>query len=217
MLTTSTAVADDGVRMDNRTLARVAVLAPIPAIVLEPITASAYFRTKDGKTSGDPSWISAWSDPLQRHLHGPFHLGLGRHGLPDLRQGVRAGLRRDARGGRADPAHRPGRWALRLGAQGRGRRVCARPAGDHRRVLEPVVRPSFIALSVPSILLLFILSPFLGAWMLRNRIGSRLGAWMVALTMLGIIGMTVLGGHLGFAVIYLSVGWMLQVRALPLN
>lgn len=77
--------------------------------------------------------------------------------------------------------------------------------------------PSFIALSVPSILLLFILSPFLGAWMLRNRIGSRLGAWMVALTMLGIIGMTVLGGHLGFAVIYLSVGWMLQVRALPLN
>ncbi|MDQ1605072.1 MAG: hypothetical protein QOE01_2917, partial [Actinomycetota bacterium] len=39
--------------MDNRTLARVAVLASIPAIALEPLTASAYFRTKDGKSSGD--------------------------------------------------------------------------------------------------------------------------------------------------------------------
>lgn len=37
---------------------------------------------------------------------------------------------------------------------------------------------------------------------------------MIALTMPGIIAMTILGGHLGFAVLWLSAAWILQARAL---
>jgi hypothetical protein len=202
--------------MDNRTLARVAVLASIPAIALEPLTASAYFRTKDGKSSGDPSWIAAWSEPLQRHLHGLFswgsadtvYLTYGK-GFALAFAGMLAAvvLMR-----RAAPTAGTGRfgWAPKASLVAYSLAL----AGVFGEYWTPWTDQAFVGLSLPGILLLFTVSPFLGAWMLRNRIGSRVGAWMVALTMLGIIGTTALGGHLGFAVIYLSVAWMLNVRAL---
>jgi hypothetical protein len=37
---------------------------------------------------------------------------------------------------------------------------------------------------------------------------------MVALTLPGIVGLTLLGGHLGFALIWLSVSWALHGHAL---
>ncbi len=37
---------------------------------------------------------------------------------------------------------------------------------------------------------------------------------MVAFTLPGIVGLTILGGHLGFALIWLSVSWALHGQAL---
>jgi hypothetical protein len=37
---------------------------------------------------------------------------------------------------------------------------------------------------------------------------------MVTLTLPGIVGLTILGGHLGFALIWLSVSWALHGQAL---
>ncbi|MCW2570122.1 MAG: hypothetical protein JWO88_180 [Frankiales bacterium] len=201
--------------MENTTLARIALLAPIPAIVLEPVTASAYFRTKDGKTSGDPSWISAWTTPLQEHLHGAFtwasadtvYLTYGKvfaFAFAGMLCALVA-LRRqdDAPIGRF-------RWSWRAATIAYGVAL----VGIVGEYYTPWTDIAFVALSLPAILLLFIVSPFLGARLLRQRVGSCVGGWMVALTMPAIIGMTALFGHLGFAVIWLSTAWMLHARTL---
>lgn len=199
--------------MDNHTLARVAVLAPIPAIVLEPLTASAYFRTEAGKSSGDPSWISAWSEPLQRNLDGLFTWASNNtvymtYGKPFALAfaGMLAAL--VLMRGSAPAGGRFG-WAPKA-AVGVYSLLVLGVIGEY---WTPWSDPAFIAVTVPALLALLVVSPFLGAWMLRQGLGSRIGGWMVALTMPGIIAATVLGGHLGFAVIYLAAAWMLQVRA----
>jgi hypothetical protein len=201
--------------MEDTTLTRIALLAPVPAIVLEPVTASAYFRTHDGKSSGDPAWISAWPAPVQDHLHGAFTWASSE--TVYLTYGKAFAL---AFGGmlcallalrRADPrSDGRFRWAWTAGIAAYGLAI----VGIIGEYYTPWSDVAFVALSVPSILLLFVVSPFLGARLLKQRIGSRVGAWMVALSMPGIIGASVLGGHLGFAVIWLSAAWMLHARSL---
>jgi hypothetical protein len=201
--------------MQNSTLVKAALLAPLPAIALEPITASAYFRTKDGASSADPSWISAWTQPVQQHLHGLFtwasadtvYLTYGKVftlAFAGMLCGLVALRRTDA----ADAGRF--RWAWKVGVAAYALALL----GIIGEYWSPWSNLAFVGLSLPSILLLFVVSPFLGARMLKQRIGSRAGAWMVALTMPGIIAMTALGGHLGFAVIWLSVAWMLHARTM---
>lgn len=200
--------------METTTLTRIALLAPAPAVALEPLTASAYFRTREGKSSGDPAWISAWTTPVQDHLHGAFswasadtvYLTYGK-GFAFAFAGMLCGLlalrRTDPRtAGRF-------RWSWTAATVAYSLALL----GIIGEYWTPWSDAAFVALSVPSILLLFVASPFLGARILKQRLGSRPGGWMVALTMPGIIGMTVLGGHLGFAVLWLSAAWMLQARA----
>lgn len=201
--------------METTTLTRIALLAPLPAIALEPLTASAYFRTKDGKSSADPSWISGWTTPLQEHLHSAFtwasaetvYLTYGK-AMAFAFAGMLCGvlvLRR------ADPRTEGRfRWSLTAATIAYSLALL----GVIGEYWTPFTDLAFIALSVPSILMLFVVSPFLGARILKQHLGSRVGGWMVALSMPGIIGMTLLGGHLGFAVIWISTAWMLQVRAL---
>jgi hypothetical protein len=200
--------------MQTSTLARAAYLAPLPAIVLEPVTASAYFRTADGTSSGDPAWVDVWTSRLQDALPGLFHwagadtvyltygkvFALAAAGMLCALLAVR----------RTDPA-----------TEGRFR--WAWPAGVAAYVLlllgvlgeywTPWTDTLFVAVTVPALLTLFVVSPFLGARMLRQGVGSRAGAWMIALTLPALVGLTALGGHLGFPVIWLSVAWMLNVRA----
>ncbi|MCU1589801.1 MAG: hypothetical protein JWP11_1057 [Frankiales bacterium] len=202
--------------MDTRRFALLAVLAPVPAILLEPLTATAYFRTADGKSSADPAWISVWSDPLARHLHGALDWASADvvyHSYGKAFALAFAGmlcallaLRRTA----GPASHGRLRWAPRAATFAYALALL----GIVGEYWTPWSSAAFIGLSVPSILLLFLVSPFLGAWLLRRRLGSRLGGWMVALTMPGIIGSAILGGHLGFAVIYLSAAWMLHARVL---
>ncbi|MDT7539025.1 MAG: hypothetical protein QOI82_2610 [Actinomycetota bacterium] len=200
--------------MDNTSLARVAYLAPLPAIVLEPITASAYFRTKDGASSADPAWIHAWTTPLQHALPGLFtwasantvYYTYGKVfavAVVGMLCALVAVRRTDPRlDGRF-------RWAWPAGLV----TYCLLLLGVLGEYWSPWHDVAFVALSLPAMLGLFIVSPFLGARMLRARVGSRLGAWMIALTMPALIGLTALGGHLGFPVMWLAVGWMLNVRA----
>jgi hypothetical protein len=215
VLTTSGRRALSIAGMDTTTLARIALLAPLPAIILEPITASAYFRTSDGKSSADPSWIHAWTTPVQHHLTSLFtwssahnvYLTYGK-AIPLAFVGMMCALialRRlnSSTGGRF-------RWAWPAGVAAYGLSL----AGVIGEYWTPWSDASFIALSVPAILLLFAVSPFLGARLLQQGVGSRAGGWMIALSMPGIIGSAALGGHLGFAVIWLSVAWMLHARRL---
>lgn len=201
--------------MDNTTLARAALLAPLPAIAFEPVTASAYFRTSDGRSFGDPSWISVWSHPLQAHLHSAFtwaspetvYLTYGKGqalALAGILCAVTALRRTDPRAtGRF-------RWAWRLVTIAYA--LCL--AGVLGEYFSPWTNVAFGALSLPGLLLVCLTSPFLGARMLQQRIGSRVGGWMVALSMPGLIAGDMLGGHLGFALIWLCVAWMLHVRTL---
>jgi hypothetical protein len=205
--------------MDAHRLARAALLTPIPAIVLEPITATAYFRTADGRGSADPNWISAWSDPLARNFPAAFDWA-----APDVVYhtygkvfvlafaGMLCGLLAVRRASEGDVRRSGGRfpWAPRLATAVYALAL----VGIIGEYWTPWSSVSFIALSIPSMLLLFVVSPFLGAWLLTRKVGSRIGGWMIALTMPGIIASTILGGHLGFAVIYLSAAWMLHARAL---
>ena len=200
--------------MQTTTLARVAYLAPLPAIVLEPLTASAYFRTADGKTSGDPAWVDAWTSPLQDALPGLFDWASADTVYHTYGKafavavvGMLCGLLAVRR---TDPA-----------VDGRFR--WAWPAGVATYVLlllgvvgeywTPWPDVTFGAVTVPAMLALFVVSPFLGARMLRQGVGSHVGAWMIALTLPALFGLTVLGGHLGFPMIWLAVAWMLNAHA----
>ncbi|MDT7571408.1 MAG: hypothetical protein QOE05_1582 [Actinomycetota bacterium] len=200
--------------MQTSTLARVAYLAPLPAIVLEPITASAYFRTPDGKTSGDPAWVHAWTAPLQDALPGLFdwsssdtvYLTYGK-GFALAVAGMLCALIAVRR---TDPATSGRfRWAWPAGIAA----YTLLLLGVIGEYYTPWTDTLFVAVTVPAMLTLFVASPFLGARMLRERVGSRAGAWMIALTMPALIGLTALGGHLGFPVIWLAIAWMLNVRA----
>jgi hypothetical protein len=182
---------------------------------MEPLTATAYFRTADGKSSDDPMWVHSWSDFLARHLHGALdwastdtvYHSYGKSFTLAF-TGMLCGLLALRRSALTDDAGRFG-WAPRLATFAYGLALL----GIIGEYWTPWSSAAFIGLSVPSILLLFTVSPFLGAWLLRLHLGSRVGSWMIALTMPGIIGSSILGGHLGFAVIYLSAAWMLHARA----
>jgi hypothetical protein len=200
--------------METSTLARAALLAPLPAVVLEPLTASAYFRTEDGRTSGEPAWIDAWSGPLQDTFTGAFtwtsadtvYLTYGKVFVFAVAAFLCAlvALRRTD--------HNPGgrfRWAWR----GVLTAYVLMLLGVLGEYWTPWMDFAFVALALPGLLTLMVCSPFLGARLLRQRVGSRAGGWMLALTPLALIGLTALGGHLGFPVIYLAVAWMLHARA----
>jgi hypothetical protein len=200
--------------METTSLARAALLAPLPAIALEPLTASAYFRTEDGRTSGEPIWIDAWSGPLQDALPGAFtwasadtvYLTYGKAFVLAVAGFLCAlvALRRTDRGG--------GRfsWAWRAVLVAYALMLLA-VAGEY---WTPWTELAFAGLALPGLLLLMVTSPFLGARLLRQRIGSRTGAWMLAVTPVALIGLTALGGHLGFPVIWLAAAWMLHAGSL---
>lgn len=200
--------------METTTLARAATLAPLPAIAVEPFTATAYFRTEDGRTSGEPVWIEAWSGPLQDALPGAFtwasaHTVYVSYGklfvlaFAGFLCALVALHRTDVAGGRfrwAWPAAGAGYVLMALGVIG--------------EYWTPWIDQAFLFLAVPGLLTLFVTSPFLGARMLKQRLGSRTAGWMIALTMPGLIATVALAGHLGFAVVYLAAAWMLHARTL---
>ena len=199
--------------METTTLARTALLAPLPALALEPLTASAYFRTEDGRTSGEPPWVDAWSGPLQDALPGAFtwasadtvYLTYGKVFALAVAGFVCAllALRRTDR----DESGRL-RWAWR-GVLAAYLLMLVGVTGEY---FTPWSAQAFVGFALPGLLLMVLTSPFLGARMLRQGIGSRPGAWMLALTPLAVVGLTALGGHLGFPVAWIAVAWMLHAR-----
>lgn len=201
--------------MDSTTLSRTARLAPLPVIAVEPFAAIAYHRTADGAEEQEATWVATWSEPLQEHLDGAFtwasadtvYLTYGKVyvvALVGVLCAVVALRRVDSSGSRLS------RWAPRvaLGAFG------LMTVGVVGEYWTPWTDEVFMFISVPSLLLVVLSSPLLGAWLLRRHLGSRLGGWMVALTLPGIVGLSILGGHLGFALIWLSVSWALHGHAL---
>lgn len=201
--------------MNTEILARIALLAPLPVLAVEPFAATAYFRTQDGAGELSASWVSAWSVPLQNHLSGVFtwaspetvYSTYGKLFVVAFAGVVCAvlALRRidTSTGWLSRWAPRVALTAFGLGAVG--------VVGEY---WTPWTEEAFIFVSLPSVLLVVLSSPLLGVWLLRRHLGSRLGGWMVALTLPGIVGTTLLGGHLGFALLWLSVSWALHGYAL---
>lgn len=201
--------------MNTTTLSRIARLAPLPVIAIEPLAAVAYHRTEDGAGEPQAPWVRAWSEPLQNTFDGAFtwasadtvYLTYGKVyviALVAILCAVVALNRVDTSGSRLS------RWAPRvaLGAFG------LMTVGVVGEYWTPWTDKVFMFVSVPSLLLVVLSSPLLGAWLLRRHLGSRLGGWMVTLTLPGIVGLTILGGHLGFALIWLSVSWAVHGHAL---
>ena len=201
--------------MRTTTLSRIARLAPLPVIAVEPFAAIAYHRTEDGAAEPQPPWVRAWTEPVQATFGGAFtwgpadtvYLTYGKVyvvGLLGILCAVVALRRVDSSSSRLC------RWAPRaaLGAFG------LTTAGVVGEYWTPWIDEAFMFLSVPGLLLVLLASPVLGTWLLRRRLGSRLGGWLVALALPGVVGLTVLGGHLGFAVVWLSVSWALHGHAL---
>lgn len=200
--------------MDTSTLSRTALLAPLPVLAVEPFTAAAYLRTEDG-ASDNPPWVEAWSGALVDALPDAFtwasaqtvYLTYGKVQVLML-VGAVCGLlalrRSDAgEGGRF-------RWAwvavgLAYGLMGLG------VVGEY---FTPWHDQAFLLLAVPGLLLTFVSSPFLGVRLLRQRLGSRAGGWLLALTMPGVVGLTALTGHFGFGVLWVSAAWALHARTL---
>jgi hypothetical protein len=208
-------VLQPGRVLDRTRLTRIAIWASLPTLLVEPFAASAYFRTPDGVDSGRPGHVQAWSGPLQNHHPGLFpwaspetvYLTYGKVFIVSM-LGVLAGfvaLRRpEAPGGLLD------RWAPRLAPAG----YVLLTLGVAGEYWTPWVDQAFYAVSLPALLLTFLSSPLLGLWLLRRRLGSRLAAWMLLLTVPGMVGLAVLGGHLGFSLLWLGAAWMLEGREL---
>lgn len=201
--------------MNTVTLSRIALLAPLPLLALQPLTAIAYHRTADGAGDQQAAWVRAWSRPLENALGGVFtwasadtvYLTYGKVyvlALVGILCGVVALRRVDTSSSRLS------RWApcAALAAFG------LMTLGVVGEYWTPWTDEVFLLVSVPSLLLVVLSSPLLGVWLLRRRLGSRVGGWMVALTLPGMVGLALLGGHLGFALLWSSVSWALHGRAL---
>lgn len=201
--------------MQTTQLARIARLTPLPVILVAPFSASAYFRTADGAESLDASWVASWSGWFVDALPGAFswaapqtvYVTYGKVAVLAF-VGILCAL---VALRRADvSASRLSRWAPRCGLVAFGLALLGM-VGEY---WTPWTDQSFMLLSVPAVLLVLLTSPLLGIWLLRRRLGSRLGGWMVALTAPGLIGSAALGGHLGMALVWLSVAWALNAHGL---
>ena len=200
--------------MTTTTLSRLARLAPLPVIAVEPLAAIAYHRTEDGAGQRQAPWVCAWSEPLESTFPGAFtwasadtvYLTYGKTYLVAL-TGILCAVVALHRIDTSDSWL--SRWAPRVALAAFGLMTLG-VAGEY---WTPWTDQVFVFVSVPSLLLVVLSSPLLGAWLLRRHLGSRLGGWMVALTLPGLVALTVLGGHLGFALIWLSVSWALHGRA----
>jgi hypothetical protein len=201
--------------MNTTTLSRIARVAPVPVIAVAPFAAIAYHRTEDGAEQARASWVAAWSEPLQETVTGAFtwasadtvYMAYGKLFVLAF-VGIVCALVALRRQDSSDGAL--SRWAPRIGVTAFGLGALG-AVGEY---WTPWKDEFFVLVSLPSVLLVVLSSPLLGAWLLRRHLGSRLGGWMVALTLPGIIGLTILGGHLGFALIWLSVSWALHGQAL---
>jgi hypothetical protein len=79
----------------------------------------------------------------------------------------------------------------------------------------PYLDFSFLALSVPGLLLLIFGSPLFGIGTLRARMAPRLGAWLLTIGGFpGIILMTFLVGHLSGGLLLLDLAWVVLGYAL---
>jgi hypothetical protein len=201
--------------MRTTTLSRIAQLAPLPVIAIEPLAAIAYHRTQDGAGEPQAPWVRAWSEPVQNTVEGAFtwapadtvYLTYGKVYLVAM-IGILCAVVALHRNDSSDS--RLSRWAPRVALTTFGLTTLG-VAGEY---WTPWTDQVFLFVSVPSLLLIVLSSPLLVAWLLRRQLGSLLGAWMVALTLPGIVGLTILGGHLGFAIIWLSMSWALHGHAL---
>ena len=201
--------------MRTDTLLRTARWTPLPVTVVAPFAATAYLRTPDGAEGLGSPWVAAWSDRLYAAVPGAFtwadpqtvYMTYGKVGVLAF-VGVLCAL---VAARRRDTARsRLSRWAPVAGLVAFGLGA----AGMVGEYWTPWTDTVYLTVSVPAVLLVLLSSPFLGTWLLRRRLGTRVGGWLVALTPLGLVGLSVVGGHLGFALVWLSVSWALVAHGL---
>jgi hypothetical protein len=189
----------------------VALVGGMIGLLYFPFHASAYFATRDGAASLDAPWVAAWAEPFARVFDplltfAPPHDVYTTFGkvVTLVVLGFLAGVlalhsRQGARAGRLE------KWGFRVVLLG----TVLGTVGAFGEYYTPYLGFSFLAFSVPGILLLMFGSPLFGIGTLRARMVPRPGAWLLTIGGFpGIILMTILSGHLSGGLVLLDLSWI---------
>lgn len=187
----------------------VVVVCALIGILAAPLNDVAWFLTKDGAgNDGLLKWTDAghdlfrplidWSDPVTVYrTWGKLVAGFGVAFI----LGFFA-----FRARRVRPAVGAEKWGFRIGMIGYpllGLGVISEYWGP-----RAIQDPSFVALSIPGLLLTLIGSTLLGIGMVRREGGPRATAWLLTFALPLTIGMNIMTGHLGTGAYPLALAWL---------
>lgn len=184
-----------------------AVIAALVGIIVSPFHALSYFATPDGEAGLIP-WAAVgrdllgpaldWSDAdTVYRTYGKVFVVVavgfvaGLYGLRAVRKGFASGIEM---------------WGARVAAIGYPLLVLG-ALGEYWGP-EDWLDPSFMFLSAPGLLLSLVGSTLLGIGMIRRKFSSRLGAWLLALSIPLLILFLALWGHIPMGLIPLDVAWI---------
>lgn len=202
---------DDGVAVARQPHMRfapfAAVAGGIVGVLFWPLHSLAYLATKDG---GDP--VLNWAD-TGRDVFGPLldwdsvdtvYKTYGKLWLIVV-AGFLLGLiaLRAAREGKGKPAGLE-RWGWRIALAGYSLLLL----GVTVEYFTPWLDFGFVAFSGPGLLLGLIGSTLLGAGLLRGGPETRVGAWLLALSIPLLLAMTAVFGHLSAGLLPLDLAWI---------
>jgi hypothetical protein len=194
-----------------------ALLGGVLGIVLFPFHALAWFATPDGAQALNTPWVAAWTAAVK-----PILAPLLTFALPDtvyqtygritvlVTLGFLAGLVglhtfQARRSGRLEKA---GFWIALVG-------TILLTLGVIGEYWVGALEFSFVAFSLPGLLVLMIGSFIFGIGTLRAGVAPHLGAWLLTLgSFPGMIAMNVLTGHLSGALLLLDLAWIIIGYAL---
>jgi hypothetical protein len=193
------------------------LLGGLLGIVYFPFHATAYFATADGAETLASPWIAAWSGTFRR-LAGssltfaPPDVVYTTYGKvsPFVLLGFLAGLLalhrwQAARAGRLE------RWGFRVALVGNVMGILGALGEYYTGALDF----SFLALSLPGLLLYTIGATLFGIGTLRTQVAPRVGAWLlIAGGFPGVFVLTVVLGHFSAGLLLLDIAWVVLGAAL---
>lgn len=194
-----------------------AMVGGILGILYFPFHAAAYFATKDGAPSLEAPWVAAWAEPFARAFsplltfsspdavystYGKLSLFMV---LGALAGTMALHARQAANEGRLE------KWGFRLAFVG----FAMGTLGSFGEYWVGALDLSFLAFTLPAILLLNIGLPLFGIGTLRAKVAPRLGAWLLTVGGFpGIFSMTFLLGHFSGGFLLLNLAWVVLGYAL---
>jgi hypothetical protein len=188
-----------------------ALMGGVVGLLYFPFHATAYFATEAGAPTLESPQVAAWAEPFADAFaplltFAPPDTVYTTYGKVYLF--VILGFLVGVLALHAQQASRAGqleKWGFRIALAA----TVVGTIGAFGEYYTPYLDFSFLAFSVPGILLLMISSPLYGIGTLRARMAPRLGAWLLTIGGFpGIILMTLLSGHLSGGLVLLDLAWI---------